>query len=103
MEKSEKQFIKSFLETKYPEDTHNLKLDVCFDYYNALCYQLISNERKLTEEILNIEEELEHKILNYIEENKQNNYGLNMSIYYLMIKIVINILNKYYKKDGTIK
>lgn len=38
MKKLEKKFIKIFVEMKYPAGTHDLQLDICFDYYNGLCY-----------------------------------------------------------------
>ena len=46
MKKLEMEFIKFFVEIKYPVGTHDLQLDMCFDYYNGLCHQFIHNSRR---------------------------------------------------------
>ena len=38
MKKLEMELIKIFVGIKYPAGTHDLQLDICFDYYNGLCY-----------------------------------------------------------------
>ena len=103
MKKLEMKFIKFFVEIKYPVGTHDLQLDMCFDYYNGLCYQFIHNSRRLTNEVYDLDAKVERKILNFISENKENDNGINMEIYLNMLKTVILILNKYYSKDGTLK
>ncbi len=103
MKKLEKKFIKIFLEMKYPAGTHYLHLDICFDYYNGLCYKFIHNSKNLSNEVYDLDDEIETKILNFISENKGNDDGINMSIYLNMLKSAILILNKYYSKDGLLK
>ncbi len=103
MKKLEMELIKIFVGIKYPTGTHDLQLDICFDYYNGLCYQFIHNFKRLTNEVYDLDEKIEAKMLNFISVNKENNDGINMAIYLNMLKTVILILNKYYSKDGLLK
>ena len=103
MKKLEMELIKIFVEIKYPVGTHDLQLDTCFDYYNGLCYQFIHNSKRLTNEVYELDEKIETKILNFISVNKENEDGINMGIYLNILKSVILILNKYYSKDGLLK
>ena len=103
MKKLEMELIKIFVGIKYPTGTHDLQLHICFDYYNGLCYQFIHNFKRLTNEVYDLDEKIEAKMLNFISVNKENNDGINMAIYLNMLKTVILILNKYYSKDGLLK
>lgn len=103
MKKLEMELIKIFVGIKYPAGTHDLQLDICFDYYNGLCYQFIHNSKRLINEVYDLDEKIEAKMLNFISANKENDGGINMAIYLNMLKTVILILNKYYSKDGLLK
>ena len=78
-------------------------LDSCFDYYSGLCCQMLEKKKKLNCQIQCLDNDVNDKILYYINENKNFDDGLYMDIYFNMLKIVISLLNKYYLKDGTLK
>ena len=74
LKKEEKIIIKKFYETKYPKSTHELGLDCCFDYYNAICLKLLRGKSALKEQIEPLPEEIKEKIEQYIKVNENNDY-----------------------------
>lgn len=103
LQKEEKKYIKKFLNMRYPGGTHDLDLDLCFDYYNSMCLQLLWRTRKLTAKLIDFNLEEENKIKKFISQNHNNQDGKDMEIYCLMIQNIVKILHKYYNDDGTRK
>ena len=64
---------------------------------------MLEKKKKLNCQIQCLDNDVNDKILYYINENKNFDDGLYMDIYFNMLKIVISLLNKYYLKDGTLK
>ena len=96
-------FFKSFEERKYPLAIHKLNLDMEVDYIIGLGKQFESGSKKLTCEIYDMSLNIKNKINEYISDNSNNYDGKDMLIFYLMMKIAIQILLKYYNEDGTMK
>ncbi len=103
MKKEERKLIKKFLNMRYPSGTHELDLDLCFDYYNSMCIQLLWRSRKLTTKLIDFNLEKEEKIKRFISQNHNNQDGKDMEEYCLMIQDIMKILHKYYNNDGTRK
>ncbi len=103
MLKEEKKYIKKFLDMRYPSGTHELDLDLCFDYYNSMCIQLLWRKRKLTTKLIDFNLEKEDEIKRFIRQNRNNQDGKDMEEYCLMIQNIMKILHKYYNNDGVRK
>ena len=57
---------------------------------------MLEKKKKLNCQIQCLDNDVNDKILYFINENKNFDDGLYMDIYFNMLKIVISLLNKYY-------
>ncbi len=103
MNNEEKRVIKECYNLRYPPGTHELNLDVLFDYYAGLFDKALHNKKNLEYSPKAIDESDVKKITDYISKNKDNNNGKEMEIYYQQFKEAISILNKYYDTSGNYK
>lgn len=100
MEYSEKEIIKDFINKKYPQATHVLNLDDVFDYYAGLCQKALLGSLNLNYSISSLSSTEEQIIVNYISENSSSKNGMEMELYFELLKKSIGILQKYYTIDG---
>jgi len=103
MNNKDKKVIKEYYNLRYPPGTHELDLDVLFDYYAGLIDKALHNKIDLGHSLNKIEESDIKKIKDYIKRNKSNNNGKEMETYYEKFQETINILNKYYDRSGKYK
>lgn len=96
MNKEEKYLLKSFIEWRYPKESSNWNLNLIFDYYVGICTKALKDIKKIGFSINRLEEDDEKRILDFIEENYDDDSGKEMLNYYYLLKLVINILSKYY-------
>lgn len=92
IDNKDKIIIKKFFEAKYPQCTHELGLDICFDYYSAVCFNILKKNCYLNMSIEPIPTELKNKIQRYISENEKNSNSLELKKYYELLQSTINIL-----------
>lgn len=102
VKRADKLFFKSFELQKLPIIVHELNLDLGIDYIISLGKEFQKDARNLNGPIIDIKKDTKIKINSYIGNNKNEN-GHDMNIYYLMIKTAIQILLRYYNKDGTLR
>lgn len=97
VQKADILLIKSFLEQAYPPFVAELSLNMEVDYIAGLCTRFLKNEGHLQFQLMSLNSEEESAILNYLDAfgNKED------EIFYLTMKAVIVILNKYYNDDGS--
>lgn len=100
--KADKLFIESYITQKYPPCTHDLNLDMTFDYYGGLCTQFLNNKKVLSHKVIDMVAEEKEKIEEYIKNNNNEN-GHDTLIFYLMTKTAVLILQRHYNDDGTRK
>lgn len=100
--KADKLFIESYIAQKYPPCTHDLELNMTFDYLGGLCTQFLSKTRQLSHKIIGFDHNEIKKIDEYIK-NNDNEDGQDTLIFYLMTKTAILILKRHYNEDGTRK
>jgi len=91
-------FLHGFLLRRFPECTEELELYDCFLYYYRLCNGVLADGKlsKILEELTN---EQKKTIEEYIEKHKDEEKGIDLAEYYLVLKTVIEILKTYYKED----
>lgn len=80
MKKEKRKLIKKFLNMRYPSGTHDL--DLCFDYYNSMCIQLLWRVRKFTTELIDFNLEKEDEIKKFIRQNCNNQDGKDKKMVY---------------------
>lgn len=97
LEKSEKLFLKCFLATEYPKDTHLLRLEGCFKIYYELAKELLLGIKLPPVADYSLIGVCQDKMLDYVDANSRNSAGLEMEIFYYKIQILIKMLNKYSK------
>ncbi len=106
--KEDRKVLKEFDYLCYPRDTHLLRLDLFFDYYGGMVYNLLSFRYRFlkwdtaNEKMLPPEETDEDviKIKEYIERNKANDYGIEMKDYWDSLTKIVEVLKKYYPGNG---
>ncbi|MNT99827.1 hypothetical protein D3C72_2427780 [compost metagenome] len=73
------------------------------DYIVGIGKQFQKGTNKLTCKLCDMRLSTKNKINEYILNNRNNDNGKDMMIFYLMMKTAMHILLRYYNEDGTIK
>lgn len=100
MKSEDRKILKLFLNLRYPRGTHELGLDITFDYYAGLIDQALRNIHDLGHRLYPLSSDIEVLISTYINSNLSNENGKEMKQYYYLLCVSIDILRRYYNEEG---
>ena len=99
---SDYEIVKAFEAMSYPNCTHELNLDLSFDYLMGLVLGYLKRKNKLGGKITEFSKEEKEIIEQFIKE-KDNENGAYLETYFEQANLVYKIIKKEYNDDGTRK